>query len=137
MWKINGCVYLRSYCNLSCNSRNGFGKGKQESRDSTLLGNGCSKENPKASIERLAGMGYKAFELVQWGGDTKVFGLPAEEFKALCDQNGVKIISTHSSIQEDTAKEDEIMQRWRQLLRFRKHVVANILLSLVTMWTTP
>ncbi len=78
------------------------------------------RENPKASIERLAGMGFKAFELVQWGGDTKVFGLPAEEFKALCDQNGVKIISTHSSIQEDTAKEDEIMQRWRQLFEIQK-----------------
>ena len=43
------------------------------------------KENPQASIERLAGMGYNAFELVQWGGDPKVFGLPAEEFKAICD----------------------------------------------------
>ena len=39
---------------------------------------------PKASIERLAGMGYKAVELVQWGGNPKVFGLPADEFKALC-----------------------------------------------------
>lgn len=76
--------------------------------------------NPQASVERLTGMGYNAFELVQWGGDPKVFGMPAEEFKALCDANGAKIISTHSSIQEDPAKEDEIMQRWRQLFEIQK-----------------
>ncbi len=78
------------------------------------------KENPQASIERLAGMGYTAFELVQWGGDPKVFGLPAEEFKSLCDKNGAKIISTHSSIQEDAAKDAEIMNRWRQLFEIQK-----------------
>ncbi len=78
------------------------------------------RENPKESIERLAGMGYKAFELVQWGGDPKVFGLPADEFKTLCDQNSVKIISTHSSIQEDINQEEEIMKRWRQLFEIHK-----------------
>ena len=78
------------------------------------------KENPQASIERLAGMGYNAFELVQWGGDPKVFGLPAEEFKAICDANSAKIISTHSSIQEDPAKEAEIMQRWRELFKIQQ-----------------
>ena len=78
------------------------------------------RENPKASIDRLAGMGYNAFELVQWGGDPKVFGLPASEFKSLCDKKGIKIISTHSSIQEDPAKETEVMQRWRQLFEIQK-----------------
>ncbi len=78
------------------------------------------KKNPQTSVERLAGMGYKTFELVQWGGDPKVFGLPAEEFKALCDKNDVKIISTHSSIQEDAVKEAEIMERWHQLFEIQK-----------------
>jgi len=77
-------------------------------------------KDPKASVERLAGMGYKAFELVQWGGNPLVFGLPAPEFKALSDKNGVKIVSTHSSIQEDPAKEDEIMQNWRKLFEIQK-----------------
>ena len=77
-------------------------------------------KNPQASVERLAGMGYNAFELVQWGGNPKVFGLSAEEFKALCDKNGVKIVSTHSSIQEDPAKEEEIMTRWRELFEIQK-----------------
>lgn len=77
-------------------------------------------KNPKASVERLAGLGYNAFELVQWGGAPTVFGLPADEFKALCDKNGAKIISTHSSIQEDPAKEKEIMERWRQLFKIQQ-----------------
>ena len=72
-------------------------------------------KNPQASIERLAKMGYKTFELVQWGGNPKVFGLSAEEFKTLCDNNGTSIVSTHSGIQEDPAKEEEIMNSWRQL----------------------
>lgn len=77
-------------------------------------------KNPQASVERLAGLGYNVFELVQWGGEPKVFGLPANEFKALCDKNGVNIISTHSSIQEEASKEAEIMNRWRQLFEIQK-----------------
>lgn len=77
-------------------------------------------KNPQKSIERLAAMGYNSAELVQWGGDTKVFGMPAEEFKALCDKNAMKIVSTHSSIQEDKNKEEEIMNRWRELFKIQK-----------------
>ncbi len=71
-------------------------------------------DNPTTTIERLAGMGYNQVELVQWGGDPKVFGMTAEEFKALCDTHGVEIISTHSGIQEDKEKEEEVMKRWRE-----------------------
>lgn len=78
------------------------------------------QKDPKASVERLTKMGYNVFELVQWGGDPKVFGMSADDFKALCDKNGAKIISTHSSIQEDPAKEDEVMNRWRQLFEIQK-----------------
>ena len=77
-------------------------------------------KNPQKSIERLAAMGYNSAELVQWGGDTKVFGMPAEEFKALCDKNAMKIVSTHSSLQEDKNKEEEIMNRWRELFKIQK-----------------
>lgn len=77
-------------------------------------------KNPQKSIERLAAMGYNSAELVQWGGDPKVFGMPAEEFKKLCDANSMKIVSTHSSIQEDKNKEEEIMNRWRELFKIQK-----------------
>ena len=43
------------------------------------------QKDPKASIERLADLGYNNVELVQWGGDTKVFGMAPADFKALCD----------------------------------------------------
>lgn len=81
---------------------------------------GAMNQNPKGSIERLAKMGYNEVELVQWGGDPKVFGLPAGDFKKICDENGVKIVSTHSSIQEDPSKEEEIMNRWRKLFEIQK-----------------
>ena len=78
------------------------------------------QKDPVASIERLSGMGYRACELVQWGGDPKVFGMAAPDFKALCDKNGIEIISTHSSIQEEPGKEEEIMKRWRKLFEIQK-----------------
>ena len=81
---------------------------------------GAMQKDPVASIERLSGMGYRACELVQWGGDPKVFGMAAPDFKALCDKNGIEIISTHSSIQEEPGKEEEIMKRWRKLFEIQK-----------------
>lgn len=78
------------------------------------------KKNPETSLKRLARMGYNRFELVQWGGDPKVFGLPADEFKAICNKYKAEIISTHSSLQEDSDKEDEIMKRWRELFEIQK-----------------
>ncbi len=54
------------------------------------------------------------------GGDTKVFGQPVEEFKAHCDKYGIEILSTHSSVQEDPAKEEEVMNRWRTLFEVQK-----------------
>lgn len=78
------------------------------------------QKDPAAAIERLADMGYNTVELVQWGGDTKVFGLEPSEFKAICDDNRVEIISTHTGIQEDPAKEDEVIARWRQIFEIQR-----------------
>ncbi len=81
---------------------------------------GAMEKDPVGSVERLAGMGYNVFELVQWGGNPKVFGMEAKDFKALCDKHGIDIVSTHSSIQEDPAKEEEIMQSWRRLFEIQR-----------------
>lgn len=78
------------------------------------------KKDPQTSINRLTRMGYNVFELVQWGGDPNVFGMPANEFKSICNQSGAEIISKHSSIQEEIGKENEIMNRWRQLFEIQK-----------------
>ena len=79
-------------------------------------------KDPKGSIDRLAEMGYNVFELVQWGGNPKVFGLDAAEFKAACDAKGINVLSTHSSLQEDPAKEAEVMDNWRKLFAVQKAV---------------
>ena len=77
-------------------------------------------QDPQGSLQKLADMGYNVLELVQWGGDPKVFGMPAEDFKAICDSLGFDIISTHSSIQEDPENEEEVMARWRNLFEIQK-----------------
>ena len=78
--------------------------------------------DPKGSIDKLADMGYNVFELVQWGGNPKVFGMEAAEFKAYCDSKGISVVSTHSSLQEDPAKEAEVMENWRKLFAVQKAV---------------
>lgn len=80
----------------------------------------AARQNPEATLEKLADMGYTYLELVQWGGDPNVLGVPAKDFKSMCDKNGLKIVSTHSSIQDDPTKEDEIMQNWRKLFEIQK-----------------
>lgn len=77
-------------------------------------------QDPQGSLQKLADMGYNVLELVQWGGDPKVFGMPAEEFKAICDSLDFDIISTHSSIQEDPENEEDVMARWRSLFEIQK-----------------
>lgn len=81
---------------------------------------GAMRENPTQSVERLASMGYNSFELVQWGGDPNIFGMPADEFKAVCDANGAGILSTHSSLQNDPENEEEVMNHWRGLFETQK-----------------
>ncbi len=83
---------------------------------------GAMNKDPKGSIDRLADLGYNVFELVQWGGNPKVFGMEAADFKAACDAKGIDIVSTHSSIQEDPSKEAEIMDNWRKLFAVQKAV---------------
>ncbi len=73
------------------------------------------QENPTATLERLASQGYNACELVQWGGDEKVFGMDPAAFRNVCDSLGISIISTHSGIQEDPENPAEVEKKWRQL----------------------
>ena len=77
-------------------------------------------QDAHSTLDSLASYGYNAYELVQWGGDPKVFGLPAPEFKALCDSLGGEIVSTHSSLAEDPENEEAVMDRWRSLFEIQK-----------------
>ncbi len=78
------------------------------------------RNDARGTLETLASYGYNAFELVQWGGDPKVFGVPADEFKGICDSLGTSIVSTHSSLAEDPENEEAVMNRWRSLFEIQK-----------------
>ena len=78
------------------------------------------KSNARGTLEALASYGYNSYELVQWGGAPDVFGLPASEFKGICDSLGTRIVSTHSSIAEDSENEEAVMNRWRGLFEIQK-----------------
>lgn len=78
------------------------------------------KIDARGTLEALSSYGYNSFELVQWGGDPTVFGLPADEFKGICDSLGAKIVSTHSSLVEDPENEEAVMNRWRELFAIQK-----------------
>ena len=77
------------------------------------------KNDARGTLEALASYGYNSYELVQWGGDPNVFGLPAPEFKGICDSLGGKIVSTHSSLAEDPENEEAVMNRWRELFKIQ------------------
>ncbi len=78
------------------------------------------KIDARETLEALASYGYNSYELVQWGGDPNVFGLPAPEFKGICDSLGAKIVSTHSSLVEDPENEEAVMANWRELFEIQK-----------------
>lgn len=77
-------------------------------------------KNPEATLTQLGNIGYNAFELVQWGGSEKVFGMEPLEFKKMCNKVAGKIVSTHSSLQEDPANEKANMDQWRKLFAIQK-----------------
>ena len=67
-----------------------------------------------ASLAKVAAAGYNVVETLR---SPECFGLPAEEFKALCDKHGLQIISTHHSIALDPEKEAEIMEQWKEVFK--------------------
>ena len=64
----------------------------------------------EASLQKVADAGYNVVETL---GSPECFGLPAAEFKALCDSKGIKIVSTHTAIGMDPNDEEGVMNKWR------------------------
>ena len=67
-----------------------------------------------ASLAKVAAAGYNVVETLR---SPECFGLPADQFKALCDKHGLKIVSTHHSIGMNPEKEAEIMEQWREVFK--------------------
>lgn len=78
------------------------------------------KADPEGTLDRLGSLGYNSCELVQWGGDEKVFGMEPAKFKQACEKNGIDIVSTHSGIQEDSDTPEAVEKRWRQLFAIQQ-----------------
>ena len=62
-----------------------------------------------ASLQKVADAGYNVVETL---GSPTCFGMSAEDFKALCDEKGLEIISTHTSI---GMNDPEAMQKWHDV----------------------
>ena len=67
-----------------------------------------------ASLAKVAAAGYNVVETLR---SPECFGLPAAEFKALCDKHGLQIVSTHHSIAMNPEKEAEIMEQWKEVFK--------------------
>lgn len=62
-----------------------------------------------ASLQKVADAGYNVVETL---GSPTCFGMSAEDFKSLCDEKGLQIISTHTSIGKD---DPEATQKWHDI----------------------
>jgi sugar phosphate isomerase/epimerase len=65
-----------------------------------------------AAIEKVAKMGYKFVEPAGYR-DGKVYGMEPVDFRALCEKNGMKVLSSHvGQSLPDSSNMDEIMSWW-------------------------
>lgn len=62
-----------------------------------------------ASLQKVADAGYNVVETL---GSPTCFGMSAEDFKALCDEKGLQIISTHTSIGKD---DPDAIKKWHDV----------------------
>ena len=65
--------------------------------------------NVDASLQKVADAGYNVVETL---GSPTCFGMSAEDFRALCDEKGLQIISTHTSIGMD---DPDAMKKWHDV----------------------
>ncbi|NSW94953.1 MAG: sugar phosphate isomerase/epimerase [Bacteroidales bacterium] len=75
------------------------------------------------SIKKVADMGYKFVEPAGYG-DGKFYGMAPAEFKALCEKNGIYVLSSHTGRQlPDSTNYEETMAWWDQCID--AHVAAG------------
>jgi sugar phosphate isomerase/epimerase len=76
-----------------------------------------------AAIEKVADMGYTFVEPAGYR-DGKFYGMDPAEFKALCEKNGLHVLSSHTSRNlPDSTNYDETMAWWDQCID--AHVAAG------------
>jgi len=70
------------------------------------------RKDVPAAIEKVADMGYKFVEPAGYG-DGKFYDMEPADFRALCEENGLTVISSHTSRpMPDSANYDQTMAWW-------------------------
>lgn len=94
---------------ISCTPKKDIGLQLYSIRDSI-------RKDVPAAIEKVGKMGYTFVEPAGYG-DGKFYGLEPAEFKALCEKNGMHILSSHTSRQlPDSSNYEETMAWWDQCI---------------------
>jgi sugar phosphate isomerase/epimerase len=88
------------------------------------------KKDPKAAIEELGKIGYSYVEAASYDNG-KFYGMEPEEFKALCDKNGMKFISSHTGAdyKGDQESWDAAMKWWDQAIEAHKRAGCKIIIK--------
>ena len=74
------------------------------------------KNDVPGAIEKVAKMGYTFVETAGYG-DGKFYGMEPAAFKALCEENGLPVLSSHASRQlPDSSNYAETMAWWDQCI---------------------
>ncbi|HOP00262.1 MAG TPA: TIM barrel protein [Bacteroidales bacterium] len=90
---------------ISCTPKKNIGLQLYSIRDSI-------RKDVPAAIEKVAQMGYTFVEPAGYG-DGKFYGMEPDEFKALCENHGMLVLSSHTSRQlPDSSNYEETMAWW-------------------------
>jgi sugar phosphate isomerase/epimerase len=90
---------------MSCTTKKNIGLQLYSIRDSI-------RKDVPAAIEKVAKMGYSFVEPAGYG-DGKFYGMEPAAFKALCEKNGLLVLSSHTSRNlPDSANYNETMAWW-------------------------
>lgn len=77
--------------------------------------------NVKSTLQEASRMGYTSLETVGYDNG-KLYGMTPQEFRAICEELGMKVTSAHLGRSWDPAKESEIMEWWNTALDAQKEV---------------
>lgn len=82
------------------------------------------KENPETTVARVGEMGYKFVEAAGYS-DGEFYGMSPENFKNLCESNGLEFLGSHSGQDvPDSASWDKTMAWWDECIA--AHAAAGV-----------
>jgi sugar phosphate isomerase/epimerase len=64
------------------------------------------KADPKGSLKKVADIGYKLLELADYNNG-KFYGYTPDEFKKICDDLGLQVLSSHINVESSASSQDD------------------------------